>query len=293
MGGFSTFLYAEKHGIKQNKSIYKHIPNWRVRFGGTVIGIDMSLLVYQIIKVASTAREVLLGNYTTTVRAVNTNMRALRAANITPFAVFDGRDQGAKAPEQAKRKKENEDGAAEIMAGSASAASVIKAVRFTEDLQTEIVKLMNEMCIEYIVAPYQADPQLVWLSTEKKVDYIWSTDTDMLAHGATRLIVNWDWNFPNDACPERGAACLITSDDLFGHRTSEMEVIFNDHGLIALVLLALCKCDYFDLKGVGVVGWITIMKEIGSETATAELFVATLLKTLGNAHFRSDQLREQ
>jgi 5'-3' exonuclease len=77
------------------------------------------------------------------------------------------------------------------------------AVQFTKGLQLT-------MGIEYVVAPYQADPQLVQLMNEKKIDYVWSSDTDMLAHGESRVMVDWDLQAPHFRHPERGSAKVMT-----------------------------------------------------------------------------------
>lgn len=42
--------------------------------------------------------------------------------------------------------------------------------------------------VEYIVAPYEADSQLAYLYHQKKIDFIVSEDSDMIAYDCFRLI---------------------------------------------------------------------------------------------------------
>ena len=42
--------------------------------------------------------------------------------------------------------------------------------------------------IEYVVAPYEADSQLAYLSKIGKVDYVLTEDSDLLPFGADRVI---------------------------------------------------------------------------------------------------------
>jgi hypothetical protein len=89
------------------------------------------------------------------------------------------------------------------------------------------------------------------------VDYVWSTDTDLLVHGATKVILDWDWRWNT-------GGVIVYSNDLFNSEATEMLKIFKQHGIAALRLLAICSCDYFSIHGVGVSTWIKLMHELQS-----------------------------
>lgn len=46
---------------------------------------------------------------------------------------------------------------------------------------------LKQAGIEYIVAPYEADAQLAYLSISGYVDAVITEDSDLLAYGATRV----------------------------------------------------------------------------------------------------------
>jgi hypothetical protein len=74
-------------------------------------------------------------------------------------------------------------------------------------MQTAVIKSLIELGVAYEVAPYQADAKFVRSEADKRADYIWSSDTDILADGGLRLIVDWNW--------ATGRAVVATADVLF------------------------------------------------------------------------------
>ena len=79
----------------------------------------------------------------------------------------------------------------------------------------------------------------------------------MLVHGATKVILDWDWLWNT-------GGVIVHSNDLFNSEATEMLKIFKQHGIAALRLLAICSCDYFSINGVGVSTWIKLLHELQS-----------------------------
>ena len=93
------------------------------------------------------------------------------------------------------------------------------------------------------------------------ISAIWSSDVDILAHGGQRVVRKWDWS--------AGLAHVVDAADLFGSgvkcdsspcesssdssnaQSAEPRLlrILRRHGVAALRLLAVVKCDYYEIKG--------------------------------------------
>ena len=137
------------------------------------------------------------------------------------------------------------------------------AVGRSDPMQTAVIKTLIELGVAHEVAPYQADAQLVQAEAERRADYIWSSDTDMLAHGGQRLIVDWNWT--------TGRAIVVTADALFNSThgsDNRMLSILRKYKLAALQLMTVVKSDYHDIKGMGAKTWMDIVDEIGSVDVT-------------------------
>jgi exonuclease-1 len=62
-----------------------------------------------------------------------------------------------------------------------------KAVDITPQMAHNLIKMLREHRIEYIVAPYEADAQLAFLALGNHVDCVITEDSDLLAYGCPRV----------------------------------------------------------------------------------------------------------
>jgi exonuclease-1 len=96
--------------------------------------------------------------------------------------------------------------------------------------------------IEYIVAPYEADAQLAYLSLHNIVDVIITEDSDLLAFGARRVLYKLDFQ------SMRGQE--ITQDGLRDNREPSLQMF--THSMF-LTMCILAGCDYLpQVSGVGI-----------------------------------------
>ncbi|XP_022884887.1 exonuclease 1 isoform X2 [Olea europaea var. sylvestris] len=126
----------------------------------------------------------------------------LRHHKITPVVVFDGGNIPCKAAteeERHRRRKANRDMAMEkLKAGDANAASEIfqRAVSITPLMAHQLVQILRSENIEFVVAPYEADAQLAYLSTLKAeeggIAAVISEDSDLLAYSCPAIIFKMD-----------------------------------------------------------------------------------------------------
>ncbi|KAH6799165.1 5'-3' exonuclease family protein [Perilla frutescens var. frutescens] len=126
----------------------------------------------------------------------------LRHYKITPVVVFDGGNTPCKAAtedERHRRRKTNRDMAMEkLKEGDTNGASELfqRAVSITPQIAHQLIQILRSENIEFVVAPYEADAQLAYLSgleTEKGgVVAIISEDSDLLAYGCPSVVFKMD-----------------------------------------------------------------------------------------------------
>lgn len=62
-----------------------------------------------------------------------------------------------------------------------------KAIDITSEMVLKVIHLLQAENIQYIVAPYEADAQLAFLSLGKFVDCVITEDSDLIAYGCSRV----------------------------------------------------------------------------------------------------------
>ncbi|KEH16709.1 putative exodeoxyribonuclease I [Medicago truncatula] len=126
----------------------------------------------------------------------------LRYYNVTPVVVFDGGNVPCKAAtEKERNKKRNtnrELAMAKLKEGNVNAASELfqRAVNITPVMAHKLIQTLKSENIEFVVAPYEADAQLAYLSnleTEKGgIAAVITEDSDLLTYGCPAVIFKMD-----------------------------------------------------------------------------------------------------
>src|SRR5262245_28563100 len=125
-------------------------------------------------------------------------VRMLIHFGITPYIVFDGDYLPSKAgteKERRNRRKESKRLGLELLSiGKTSQAhlELQKAVDVTPEMARMLIEELMHHNIQYVVAPYEADSQLVYLERKGIINGILSEDSDMLVFGAKCLITKLD-----------------------------------------------------------------------------------------------------
>ncbi|OTB01964.1 hypothetical protein M426DRAFT_208259 [Hypoxylon sp. CI-4A] len=125
-------------------------------------------------------------------------VRMLQHFGITPYLVFDGGYLPSKAMTEASREARREAskkaGLELLKAGKPSQAhaELQKAVDITPEMARHLIEELKKAGIPYVVAPYEADPQLVYLEQQGLITGILSEDSDLLVFGAKRLLTKLD-----------------------------------------------------------------------------------------------------
>lgn len=144
-------------------------------------------------------------------------VRMLLDFGITPYLVFDGDALPSKSGTNLKRKQERE-AAKELglslwRAGKKDQAyqEFQKAVAITPLMTHALIEELRRMNVQILVAPYEADAQLVYLEKEGIIDGILSEDSDLLVFGAKKLITKLD---QHGSCIEVNRSDLILNKDI-------------------------------------------------------------------------------
>ena len=117
---------------------------------------------------------------------------------ITPYIVFDGDYLPSKAAteaDRAQRRAESKKKGLDLYRmnkPSQAHLELQKAVEVTPAMARELIEELKKAKVQYVVAPYEADAQLVYLEKQGLIQGIISEDSDMLVFGAKRLLTKLD-----------------------------------------------------------------------------------------------------
>lgn len=173
-------------------------------------------------------------------------VRMVKHFGVTPYLVFDGDFLPSKAHTEASRSKRREDsrkaGLELLKAGKPSQAQIElqKAIDITPEMARYLIEELKKEGIPYVVAPYEADAQLVFLERHGIITGIITEDSDLLVFGAKRLLTKLD---PYGNCVEvnRRDFCAVREISLTGWTDDQFRQMAIFSG-----------CDY--LEGVGNIG---------------------------------------
>ncbi|KAL1958496.1 hypothetical protein VTO42DRAFT_4360 [Malbranchea cinnamomea] len=136
---------------------------------------------------------------------------------VTPYIVFDGGVLPSKAATEearaARREESKRAGMRLYHAGRVVQAQqeLQKAVDVTPYMARMVIEELKKLDIQYLVAPYEADAQLVYLEKQGIINGIISEDSDMLVFGAKRLISKLD---QHGECVELNRSDFTTCRDI-------------------------------------------------------------------------------
>lgn len=173
-------------------------------------------------------------------------VRMLLDFGITPYLVFDGDAVPSKKETNSKRREEREAakelGLMLFRSGKKDQAQqeLQKAVSITPQMTYNLIEELRRMNVQVLVAPYEADAQLVYLEKTGIIDGIISEDSDLLVFGAQRLITKLD---------QHGSCAEIRRADLILNKTVSFAG-WSDSMFRRMAILS--GCDYLkNINGIG------------------------------------------
>ncbi|KAI6245510.1 Exodeoxyribonuclease 1 [Erysiphe necator] len=177
------------------KSIHKtcHLKN----FEGKTLGVD----AYGWLHRGAVACAMELATDKPTRKFVDFAMhrvRMLQHFGVIPYLVFDGDNLPSKAETEARRAKKRQEskkaGVGLLKAGKVSQAyaEFQKSLDITPEMASQLIDELRISGVQYIVAPYEADSQMVYLENKGIINGIISEDSDLLVFGAKCLLTKLD-----------------------------------------------------------------------------------------------------
>ena len=170
-----------------------HDPCSLERYRGKTLAIDTYGWLHR--AVVSCAEDLCLGRPTRRyVTYVRNKIAMLQDFQITPYFVFDGASLRTKAQTNDERRKSRKEALAlaqqytKLGRSDLAGKQYMKAACVTSQMAKLIMCELDLLKIKYVVAPYEADPQMVYLEKIGLVDGILSEDSDLLIFGCRKLI---------------------------------------------------------------------------------------------------------
>mmetsp|Transcript_39319 Transcript_39319/g.155969 ORF Transcript_39319/g.155969 Transcript_39319/m.155969 type:complete len:476 (-) Transcript_39319:5743-7170(-) len=165
---------------------------------------------------------------------------------IVPVVVFDGDRLPMKFNEESERKRRREanltKGKEALKEGRNDEAQEFfkRALDVTPQMAFEVIKMCKQLGVEFLVAPYEADAQLAYMSINGKVAAVISEDSDLFVYGVSKLILKLD---------KYGEAELLDSDKLRAMKDPDFTYFTRE---MVVFMCVLSGCDFFPgVKGVG------------------------------------------
>ncbi|BAT73569.1 hypothetical protein LR48_Vigan01g038800 [Vigna angularis] len=122
----------------------------------------------------------------------------LRHYGVKPILVFDGGLLPMKSEQEIKRARVRKDNFARAVEhesdGNSTAAYECyqKAVDISPQVARELIQVLKQENVQYIVAPYEADAQLTFLAISGQVDVVITEDSDLIPFGCPRILFKMD-----------------------------------------------------------------------------------------------------
>ncbi|XP_021946238.1 exonuclease 1 isoform X2 [Folsomia candida] len=120
-------------------------------------------------------------------------INVLLSHNIRPIVVLDGQNLPSKAGTEKKRREkreENRKNAKEFLRKGMNKEAwecFTRCVDITPAMARAFIKVLRDMKIDYIVAPYEADAQLAYLAMKNIVDIVITEDSDLVLFGCPKI----------------------------------------------------------------------------------------------------------
>ncbi|KAG8529296.1 uncharacterized protein KY384_005931 [Bacidia gigantensis] len=177
------------------KSIQKHSS--LKKFGGQTIGVDAYGWLHR--GTVACAIDLALGKPTR--KYVDFSMHRVRMLlhfGIIPYLVFDGDYLPSKAAtenDRAQRREQSRKKGLELYhmnKPSQAHLELQKAIEVTPVMARELIEELKKISVQYVVAPYEADAQLVYLEKQGIIQGMLSEDSDLLVFGGKTLLTKLD-----------------------------------------------------------------------------------------------------
>ncbi|KAM7271623.1 hypothetical protein ACFE04_030837 [Oxalis oulophora] len=203
-------------------------------------------------------------------------VRLLQHYGVKPILVFDGGFLPMKVEQENKRARSRKENLARAIEhesnGNSTAAFECyqKAVDISPSIAHDLIQVLKQENVSYIVAPYEADAQMTFLAVSKYVDVVITEDSDLIPFGCPRILFKMD---------KYGQGVEFQLSNLPQNKD------LNFTGFSQQMLLEMCimsGCDYLlSLSGMGLKRAHALIKKFKSYDKVAPVLVIKHLKYSG------------
>lgn len=247
-------------------------------FKGKRVAIDTYVWLHR--SAANCAESIVLGKPTKVhINYCVERIKTLQGKGIIPVCVFDGAALPMKKVTEEERSRRRNDAKKEIIRlkkenkshNSYTMRSLCqKALDITPNIAHQALEVLrDEYKVECIVAPYEADAQLSYLSRINYVDAVITEDSDMLVFGSICTIYKYD--------DKTGQCKVIYWKDLYKSGLIS-QVLFSYETFVLGCILT--GCDYVKSpQGVGIKTAMKLVQECNADLGR----IISQLKDLGKS----------
>lgn len=216
------------------------------------IAVDASCLLYQ--GAYACSEDLCLGfSVEPMLKFFTSRMKLLMSYQIIPLVVFDGSPLPIKSQTLARRNqlreqsfnkallllRKRKEGTRDIELERKIRKEFNKSVKITPQMCKSAMLILDEMQIEYLVAPFESDAQLAFLNVSNQVEAVLSEDSDLIPFGCLTVLFKLD----SQGYVEQFRRTQLFATDLFCNWNEEM----------LLLLCVLSGCDYLNsIPNIGV-----------------------------------------
>ena len=259
--------------VVTRENLPKSFPDARV-------GVDISHWFYKSIYPSAEAYVLKpssnLGHVACIIKRAN---RLRRTFRFDPIFVFDGEPLPSKSAEHEKRAQERatslELARHECDRGKRHKMFARAAHRSMEHWTRPVFRGLTGCGFKCIIAPYEADSQLAYMSRRGDVDVVLSRDGDMVAHGCR--VVALEFNELD------GSALVVRREDLLKHASFEG---LSPDSFVHVCILS--GCDYLSnsvFRRMGIRTFVDAFRKAGGGDENA------VMRVFENVHATDEQRR--
>ncbi|CAN1266911.1 Exonuclease 1 [Linum perenne] len=164
------------------------------------------------------------------------------------------------AAQRRKREANHELAVAKLKEGDASSAREFfqRAVNITPSMAHQLIQILKSKRVEFVVAPYEADAQLAYLSSLGEarggVSAVITEDSDLLAYGCKATIFKMD---------QHGNGEELVLDGVFDPEASRKPSFQHFNMELFTGMCVLAGCDFLSsVPGIGIVKAYTIVLSV-------------------------------
>lgn len=303
-----TLPGAKKHLAGAEKAV-----DLRSECRGAIIFVDAFVWLHVFCVVFSEA--LAAEDYSSATAVFVTRIRRQSQFGVTCYPVFDGDGTEAKAVETSRRDAAKQRRLAALQRrveeeqGKKLSAGEIQKLRaaaghITPGLVAAVLDALREAGIAYLVAPFEADHQMVHLArVSRRPAYVATVDQDLLVHAKLRVLLDVDWLigtarlFDLSFFAAGGAAAAVAAAGagagaagakrkrgVPAPNVGRLCALLRRHGHGAILAYALLShTDYGGFKGVGEVTVLKALERCADGALDTASLVAALRAVAGAA----------